>query len=50
MKCSLCNTEMIVDHSEEKGDTEVFYYKCPNPQCANFGYKEAENKQEVEPK
>ena len=42
MKCRLCNTEMIVDKVVEKTEDNVaqIYYKCPNKQCANFGYKE----------
>lgn len=39
MKCKHCNIEMIVDKREENEDTEVFKYKCPNPQCSNYGYK-----------
>lgn len=50
MKCNLCKTEMIVDHTEEKGDTEVFYYKCPNPKCANYGYgNKAEEEKNTQP-
>lgn len=42
MKCKVCDTEMLVDRSVEdieKG-TETFIYKCPNPRCENYGYKE----------
>lgn len=41
MQCNQCNTEMLIDRVEkdtEKG-TETFIYKCPNPQCSNYGYK-----------
>ncbi len=42
MKCNLCNTEMLVDRVVERQADSVteFYYKCPNRQCANFGYRE----------
>jgi hypothetical protein len=29
---------MFIDKVEEKNDTEVFHYKCPNPECKNYGY------------
>jgi len=28
---------------EEKG-TETIFYKCPNKQCQNYGYKKKEEK------
>lgn len=31
---------MYIDHVDELEDTEVFHYKCPNPSCTNYGYKE----------
>lgn len=31
---------MFIDSVEELEDTEVFHYKCPNPKCKNYGYKE----------
>ena len=40
MKCRLCKTQMLVDRvveKEEDGVAEV-HYKCPNKNCANFGY------------
>ena len=44
MKCKVCNTEMYIDSIDESEDMEVFYYKCPNPICTNYGYKkESEN-------
>lgn len=51
MKCKECDTDMFVDHVTQNGDTEVFHYKCPNPQCKNFGYgkeKEEEKTKEEE--
>ena len=41
MKCNLCNTEMLIDSvtEDKEKNTETFNYKCPNMQCANFGYK-----------
>ncbi len=42
MKCKICGNEMIVDWVEEVDDTEVFHYKCANPNCPRFGYKKAE--------
>lgn len=47
MKCRECDTDMFVDHVTPNGDTEVFHYKCPNPQCKNYGYgKEKSNEEE----
>lgn len=40
MKCKVCDTEMFIDRVDELEETEVFHYKCPNPQCKNYGYKE----------
>ena len=40
MKCKVCDTEMFIDKVDELEDTEVFHYKCPIPQCKNYGYKE----------
>ena len=40
MKCKECGAEMLVDSVEEKEDTQVFHYKCPNPKCTNYGYTE----------
>lgn len=48
MKCRICGTEMIVDSVEEIEDTEVFHYKCANPNCPNYGYKEAKKETEAE--
>ena len=42
MKCRVCKTEMLLDRvveREEESKAE-FYYKCPNKNCAEFGYKE----------
>ena len=39
MKCKECNTEMFIDRVDEADNTEVFHYKCPNPECKNYGYK-----------
>ena len=39
MKCKECNTEMLIDKVDEAYYTEVFHYKCPNPNCKNYGYK-----------
>jgi len=32
---------MLIDRTEkdEEKNTETFIYKCPNPQCTNYGYK-----------
>ena len=30
---------MFIDSVEEVDNTEVFHYKCPNPECKNYGYK-----------
>lgn len=47
MNCRECDTDMFVDHATQNGDTEVFHYKCPNPQCKNYGYgKEKEESKE----
>ena len=46
MKCKVCQTEMFIDKTttdEEKG-TETFIYKCPNPNCSNYGYKKEGDK------
>ena len=43
MKCKECGAEMLVDSVEEKEDTQVFHYKCPNPKCTNYGYTEKQN-------
>lgn len=40
MKCEVCDTEMFIDKTERVGNTEMFLYKCPNPNCENYGYKE----------
>lgn len=42
MKCKVCDTEMFVDSVTEdvESGTEVFHYKCRNPQCENYGYEE----------
>ena len=42
MKCKECNTEMFIDSVDEVDNTEVFHYKCPNPECKNYGYKKKE--------
>ncbi len=44
MKCKLCNTEMMIDSVKEdkENNAEIFNYKCPNPQCSNYGYKKEE--------
>jgi hypothetical protein len=35
---------MYIDSVDEAEDMEVFHYKCPNPNCTNYGYKkEPEN-------
>lgn len=41
MKCRICKTEMLVDRAVEREEDGVveFHYKCPNKNCANFGYK-----------
>lgn len=50
MKCRLCKTEMLVDRVVEKEEDGVaeFHYKCPNKNCANFGYKTAETAEKTE--
>lgn len=48
MKCRICGNEMIVDSVEEVEDTEVFHYKCANPNCPNYGYKEEKEETEAE--
>lgn len=30
---------MLIDSTEQIGNQEIFNYKCPNPQCSNYGYK-----------
>lgn len=42
MECKYCGAEMFIDKSEQKDDTEIFYYKCPNKNCVNYGYKSEE--------
>lgn len=34
---------MLIDSvtKDEEKNTETFNYKCPNPQCPNYGYKKA---------
>jgi len=46
MKCKLCNTEMLIDSvvKDDEKNTETFNYKCPNPQCTNFGYAKTTDK------
>ena len=39
MKCKHCQTEMLIDSTEELENQEIFNYKCPNPQCPNYGYQ-----------
>jgi hypothetical protein len=39
MLCKDCKTEMFVDTVTESDNTETYHYKCPNPQCTNYGYK-----------
>lgn len=29
---------MYINHKEQDGNKEVFFYKCRNPNCSNFGY------------
>ena len=31
---------MFIDKTEELEDREIYYFKCPNPNCKNYGYKE----------
>lgn len=33
---------MYKDSAEEKENTEIFHYKCPNKNCENYGYKTEE--------
>lgn len=41
MKCKLCGSEMLVDSVIETADNEeIFKYKCTNPKCSNYGYKD----------
>lgn len=40
MKCKECDTEMYIDSVVEEDNREIFNYKCPNPQCKNYGYQE----------
>ena len=42
MKCRVCKTEMLLDRVVEREEDSVaeFYYKCPNKNCSEFGYKE----------
>lgn len=47
MTCKICGNEMLVDKVEEKDDTLIFHYKCPNPKCSNFGYKSEEKEAET---
>ena len=30
---------MLIDSTEVKENQEIFNYKCPNPQCPNYGYQ-----------
>ena len=48
MKCRLCKTQMLVDRVVEKEEDSVaeVHYKCPNKNCANFGYAEKEKEGE----
>ena len=48
MKCKICGNEMLVDSKEEKEDTLIFHYKCANPKCPNYGYKEVKQKEDAE--
>ena len=40
MKCKQCQTEMLINSTEERENQEIFNYLCPNPQCSNYGYDE----------
>lgn len=42
MKCKKCGTEMLRDGFIEGEMTKTFFYKCPNPNCVNYGYKKKE--------
>lgn len=37
MKCQRCNSELLLDHVVEKGDTKEYYYACVNPRCSERG-------------
>ena len=40
MKCKHCQTEMLIDSTEETENQEIFNYLCPNPKCPNYGYSD----------
>ena len=42
MKCRKCQTEMLRDRVKEEEDRKIAFYKCPNPKCERFGYKDKE--------
>lgn len=48
MKCKECNTEMFIDSTNIVEYSETFIYKCPNPQCVNYGYREGRGENESE--
>lgn len=45
MKCKQCQTEMLIDSTEQKENQEIFNYLCPNPDCSNYGYKDKTKKE-----
>ena len=40
MKCRKCQTEMFRDSVKEEEERKIAFYKCPNPKCERFGYKD----------
>ena len=47
MKCAKCGTQMMRDRVKGEEDRKIAYYKCPNPRCDRFGYKDKEGEREV---
>ena len=48
MKCVKCKTEMMRDRVKEEETRKIAYYKCPNPKCERFGYKDMKGAKEGE--
>lgn len=39
MICKNCGKDMLRDRVSEDGNVELSYFKCPDPACANYGYR-----------
>lgn len=37
MKCSECNSELLLDHVKESDHVKDYWYTCINPKCKRKG-------------